>query len=242
MDSTTRHAPIRAAGTAAAALTATAGGGAPDRRLADDFFLMVHDDGGPRLTGRVLDLGVAGALIGELALHDAVGILDGLLRAGTLPPGADPLIARIHDRMRREREQLPVRDWLGYIAGTAVEDVGERLLAEGRLERTRSARWLTRRPDRWTPTARGRAGWPAVHVRVGVAEGTQDPRALMLFALAGTTGLNHDSLHSVMDRFRDPGAKERTLAPLAAYRPMLPELLTHIDTAVASAVASRRHT
>ena len=62
----------------------------------------------------------------------------------------------------------------------------------------------------------------------------------VLTALTALTGLNHPSLYSVTGLLRDPAAMARTLAPLAA-RPVLPDLLAHIQIAVASAVMSRRH-
>lgn len=237
MNTTSRPAPARHTGTAMRR-TVPAPGAAAARRLADDFFVMVHDEGNRRLTGRILGLGLAAALLGELALLDAVGIQDQVLRARAAPPAGDRLIAGIYSRVRSGPVR-PVRDWLDFAALTAVEDVSARLLAEGRIERTPPVLRLPGRAGRWRPTDSGRATWPAVRLNMQVHAGTEDPYPLMLFALTGITGLNHPSLYSVMGLLRDPGAMARILAPLAAAVPILPELLEHTRTAVASAVVTR---
>ncbi|MFD0636371.1 GPP34 family phosphoprotein [Catenulispora yoronensis] len=53
--------------------------------MADDFFLMVHDDlsGRPRLSDRILGLGLAGALLCELAILRAIDVEDGELTTST---------------------------------------------------------------------------------------------------------------------------------------------------------------
>lgn len=239
MDTTSRPASARYADTARRVQPVPARTGEPTRLLADDLFAMVHDEGRRRLTGRILSLGLASALLGELALLDAVDIKGDVLRERSLLRDADPLIAGIHNQVRIEPLR-PVRDWLDFIAGTATEDVGGRLLANGRMRRTPPTVRLPGRTDRWIPTDSGKATWPAVHLNMQVNAGTDDPYPLVLFALAGITGLNHPSLYSVTGLLRDPAAMARTLAPLAA-RPALADLLAHTQIAVASAVMSRHH-
>jgi hypothetical protein len=131
----------------------------------------------------------------ELALLDAVDIHNGMLRAGVSLAEADPLIVGIYEHVRFN-ERRPVRDWLDFIALTAVENAGGRLLAEGRIARTPPMLRLRGRNARWWPTDSGKASWPAVHLRMQVEAGTADPSPLMLLALTGITGLNHPSPHS----------------------------------------------
>lgn len=239
MDTASRPASAQYADTAQRVRPEPSRPGEVARRLADDLFVMVHDEGRRRLTGRILSLGLASALLGELALLDAVGIEGEVLREGLLPQGADPLVAGIYHQVRVESFR-PVRDWLDFIAGTATEYVGKRLLTNGRMTRTSPTLRLPGRADRWMPTDSGKATWPAVRLNMQVHAGTDDPYPLVLFALAGITGLNHPSLYSVSGLLRDPAAMARTLAPLAA-RPALADLLAHTRTAVASAVMTRHH-
>lgn len=207
-------------------------------RLADDFFVMVHDEGRPRLTGRVLSLGLAAALLGELALLGAIGFEDGTLFTRVMPLEAGPLTGGLFHQMQAEPRR-PVRDWLGYIGQSCVEDVGRRLLAIGRMQRTPPTLRLPGRTDRWTPTDRVMATWPAVDMNRKVCTGTTDPHQLMLFGLTAITGLAHPSMYSVQRMLQSQAALSAALAPLADHPP-LPDLLAHAQTAVASAVTSRR--
>jgi hypothetical protein len=207
-------------------------------RLADDFFVMVHDEGRPRLTGRLLSLGLGAALLGELALLGAIGIEDGTLFTRVMPLDAGSLAGGLFHQMQADRRR-PVRDWLGYIGQSSVEDVGRRLLAIGRMERTPPTLRLPGRTDRWAPTDRGRATWPAVDMNRKVCAGTTDPYQLMLFGLTAITGLAHPSMYSVQRLLQSQAALATALAPLADHPP-LPDLLAHTQTAVASAVTSRR--
>ena len=216
-------------------------------RLADDFFLMVHDDlsGRPRLSERILGLGLAAALLAELVVLRAIDVEKGAVRrlAERLPdpahPGTSALAEEVFGDIRAERS-LPVRDWLNYLGQGAPEGVARRLEAESLVYFKPSPLKALRRPGRWLPVAVHTAGWPAIDVKLKIYNGRVDQHTLMLFGLARATGLKHPSLWEVEDRLQDPAAWERTLRPLSTRNPPLMELLAHTEAAVGSAVTSGR--
>ncbi|NUR58993.1 MAG: GPP34 family phosphoprotein [Catenulispora sp.] len=216
-------------------------------RLADDFFLMVHDDlsGRPRLSDRIFGIGLAGALLSELVVLQAIDVVKGVVRqiADRLPAGdtdaASPLIADVFRDVQAE-QSLPVRDWLNYLSQRASDDVARRLEAEGLVYLKPSPFKALGRPGRWLPHDLASAGWPAIDVKLKIYNGRADQHTLMLFGLARATGLKHPSLWEVEDRLQDPAAWEQTLRPLADHHPSLLELLAHTEVVVGSAVTSGR--
>ncbi|WP_344662324.1 GPP34 family phosphoprotein [Catenulispora subtropica] len=210
--------------------------------MADDFFLMVHDDvpGRSRLSDRILGLGLAGALLGELAILGAIGIDDGSVKltGHALPP--DPLAADVYGDLMDEQPR-PVRDWLNYLAQQAPERVAKRLESENLVYFKAPRVRLPGIAGRWTPTDITTAGWPAIDVKLKVHNGHADVHHLMLFGLTRATGLNHPSLWEVRELLQDPAVLQQTLAPLRSSPPLL-ELLAQTEAAVGSAVTSQRIT
>lgn len=208
-------------------------------QLADDFFLMVHDDlsGRPRLSGRILGLGLAGALLGELALLGAVDVEDGdlVLTAGRPPQSvlAGEVLREVENEPR-----LPVRDWLNYLGPHATERVAGRLVVERLVYRRPSRLKVIGGAGRWLPTDMTTAGWPAIDVKLKVFNNRADAHHLMLLGLTRATGLSHPSLWEIRDRLLDPALLEQTLEPLV-QSPLL-GLLAHIEATVGSAVTSQR--
>jgi hypothetical protein len=210
--------------------------------LADDFFLMVHDDlsGHPRLPERILGLGLAGALLCELAVVGAVDVKDDVVVAATgWDPPTSSLAEEIHREIAGERQRLPVRDWLNYLATWAAERVAERMAAAGLVRRKSSRLKFLGVADRWTPIDTTTASWPAIDVKLKVHNGNAYTHHLVLFGLTRATGLRHPSLWEVQSRLEDPAALEETLEPLDGS-PSLRQLLAHTEAAVGSAVTSQR--
>ena len=210
--------------------------------LADDFFLMVHDDlsGHPRLPNRILGLGLAGALLCELAVVGAVDVENDVVTAGTgWKPPTSSLADEVYHEIADERLGLPVRDWLNYLATQAIERVAERMEAEGLVRRKPSRLKLLGVADRWTPIDSTTADWPAIDVKLKVYNGKADTHHLVLFGLTRATGLRHPSLWEVQSCLEDPAALDRTLEPLDGSPP-LRQLLAHTEAAVGSAVTSQR--
>lgn len=208
--------------------------------LADDFFLMVHDDisGKPRLPDRILGLGLAGALLGELAV---VGAIDVENEEVTLTGREPPPIALASEVFRElvAEPRLRVRDWLNYLSQRAPERVAGRLEAWGLMYLKPSRIPVLGGTGRWTPTEGTNAGWPAIDVKLKIYNGKADAHHLMLFGLTRATGLNHESLWEVRDRLQDPAHLEAALSPLDSG-PVLLDVLAHTEAAVGSAVTSQR--
>lgn len=208
-------------------------------RLADDFFFMVHDDvSGPRLPDRILGLGLAGALLGELGVLGAIKVDDGAVMLAPAQPPPDPLAAAVLAELQTERP-MPVRDWLNYLGQNALDRVAARLTAEDLVYLKPPRINILGRTGRWTPTDITTAGWPAIDVKLKVVNKHADAHHLMLFGLTRATGLNHPSLWEVRALLADGAAMDKTLAPLALSPPLL-DLLAHTEAAVGSAVTSQR--
>ena len=99
-----------------------AGGGTG--RLADDFFLMAHEEstGKPRLAERIAGLGLAAALLGELALADRVELREGTVAVLDSSPREDALSCRVLEFLKQE--QHPTRTWLAFFGRPLVALTG----------------------------------------------------------------------------------------------------------------------
>jgi len=104
--------------------------------LADDFWRLTHDDstGRPLLHARAVGLGLAAALLGELATSHHLTAADGRL---TILADKAPACSTAHvvlDELRAEADQgHSVRTWLTYLARTAPDRVAERLTRAGHV-------------------------------------------------------------------------------------------------------------
>src|SRR4029450_13069136 len=90
--------------------------------LADEFFLTAHDEVGTALLSpRVLGLGLAAAVLGELVFSHRVTIQSGVLRVVDRRPLDEPLAASVLYQLLQESGHGRVRDWMSYLAKTAQE-------------------------------------------------------------------------------------------------------------------------
>jgi hypothetical protein len=119
-------------------------------RLADDLYLMAHHErtGRPLLAPRAAGLGLAGGLLGELLLADALGICRGDVITGPAPPD-DVLADAILSQVAGEAAPRSVADWLAVLSRTAHGGVARRLEQAGYLVAVEARPW---RPSRWVPS------------------------------------------------------------------------------------------
>jgi hypothetical protein len=206
-------------------------------RVGDDLWLLAHNDvtGKPYLQPRPLGLGLAGALLAELALHGALTVAGEqiTLTARHRPPrGA--LAAQVLGLLASEREAHPVRDWLAYLARSAPADVAARLERSGYLAHDRGL--LPWRSGRWVPLERDSAFAPVLRARAALdASRPLTVHAGVLTGLAEACGL---------------GFRLAEYAPAHAIRPLgqvtgcldpsLADLIAQTRTAVDSAVLTHR--
>ena len=211
--------------------------------VADSFFLMVNDDplSRPRLSERILALGLAGALLAELLLYDGVVGIDkgNLVRTGSRHP-SDRLHAELCRAVEAETQPLPVRDWLQYLSLRAIDRVGQRLQARGVVQLKQSWLKVAGRAGRWVPAGTQIVNWPAIDVARKIYNGKADASTLLLFGLTHATGLDNPDLYLIRQLLTDPALLEQTLSPLANFDPALVGLLAHTEAAVGSAVTSQR--
>jgi hypothetical protein len=157
-------------------------------RLADDFYLMAHHErtGRSLLAPRAAGFGLAGGLLGELILADALGIYRGEVVIGPTPPG-DALAATITSQVAGEATRRPVADWLAFLSRIAPSAVAGRLEQAGYLVAIEARPW---RPSRWVPSDPDCAFAPVARVKAAL-DLTQpaDAQTVALAGLAAACGL-----------------------------------------------------
>jgi hypothetical protein len=208
--------------------------------LADEFFLIAWDTAGsgtPLLHPRATSLGLAGALLGELALEQRITIWRAEVRVTDPRPVGDPLGRRVLYEMINAPEHTDIRTWLAYLAKNSIAEVAARLIDVGLLRRTES-RLLWRKNVRYLSTNYVKGAWPAVRVEKMLVNGDRlTPADMALAALVESTGL----LDTILLDRRDRAVARRYLATfMATIPPPLRDLTGHVRAAVGDAVLSYR--
>lgn len=136
--------------------------------VADELYLLAHHEvtGKPLLERRPLSIGLAGGLLAELMLGGSISLRDdGAVMAHRAWP-RDDLGRRVRDQIVAEQEPEPVREWLLFLARSAVGDVARRLEQSGHLMRV--GRRVSWRPGRWVPVDDDWAVEAVLRVRVAL--------------------------------------------------------------------------
>jgi Golgi phosphoprotein 3 GPP34 len=160
--------------------------------IADDLFLVALDErtGRIRLHPRALGLGLAAALLAELALLDHVTYApSGQIKvsSGMATPAAVHH-ARMCDQLAAEPDH-PVPTWLSYFAQTAPDVVAARLVARGFL-RKEASRGILRSKEAYLATDGSALAWRTL--RMANIIGKRDVRNWedgVLVTLLDATGL-----------------------------------------------------
>ncbi|MEV0230602.1 GPP34 family phosphoprotein [Nonomuraea sp. NPDC050786] len=200
--------------------------------LADDFFLVSWDttgSGKPRLHVQGIALGLAGALIGELVLHQRVTV------QGTRLAVADPrqIMENVADKALADIGNSPhhtdVRTWLAYLARRSVDDVSGRLVATGLLERE-TPKLLKRKQCRFFSTDFSKAMWPATRLRLALVRWEPlSPQDMALAALVDAC----DMTDTVLD---DPADRRLARQYLTRLQDAIPRPLGDLSRQVSAAV------
>ena len=205
-------------------------------RLADDLYLVAHHEqtGKPHLQPRALGLGLAGTLLAELMLSRSIRLWRGVITAADGILRGDDLARSVLGQVASEREHLPPRDWLLYLARTAAGDVARRLEQSGYL--TRVSTWRFGRGERWVPVDADCAFAPLVRVRsVLGASGPVTVQSAVLAGLATACGMGHQ-----LSMYLPPNARPRLDEAVGQLDPGLRDLIAQTRAAVDSALLSHR--
>jgi hypothetical protein len=206
-------------------------------RLADDLWLVAHHEitGKPHLQPRAAGVGLAGGLLAELMLAGGVRLWRGMIVPAGDPVSRDGLARAVLVQVTSEREYLPPRDWLLFLARTAAADVATRLEQAGYLTRApgRRRRW---RGERWVPVDPDTAFAPLVRVKAALS--SSGPLAAQNAALGGLAiacGLGHQ-----LSLYLPPGGCRRLDLAVQRLEPDLRELIAQTQAVVDSALLAHR--
>jgi hypothetical protein len=205
--------------------------------VADDLWLLAHSDvtGKPYIQPRPLGLGLAGGLLAELVVADALVVAgDQITVTARYRLPGEALARQVLGFLAGEREGHPVRDWLAYLARIAPAGVASRLTAAGYL--VPAGRWVPWRGARWVPADRDSAFAPLLRARAALdASRPLGVHAGVLTGLGDACGL---------------GFRLAEYAPVHGVRPVdqvtaqlgpsLGDLIAQTKTAVDSAVLAHR--
>jgi len=108
--------------------------------LPDELLLLAYDDaaGKPLIATVTLDLGLAGALLAELALAGRVTVENKKLVVLDPSPVDDPITEAALDRLRAATKPRRPQDWLGPLAKGVRAKILDRLVETGVVEREES--------------------------------------------------------------------------------------------------------
>jgi Golgi phosphoprotein 3 (GPP34) len=204
--------------------------------VGDAFFRVAHNDvsGRPRLSTRVLSVGLAAALVGELVTLRQVEVRDELRVVDRRPP-RDALAHTVLEELVAQRRPLPVRVWLSYLADSAYDRVADRLTRAGQLTPQRSGvpwgRGVT-----YVPTDMNVAAVPRALLSQKLRRGVElEYDDVCLAGLVLATGLDVSLLDGA-----EPVASERLRWAVSQLWPPMLRLVQHTQAAVGDAVLSHR--
>jgi hypothetical protein len=223
-------------------------------RIGDDLYLIAHHEvsGRPFLHPRAIGLGLAGALLAELALPGLIrvwpeAVVTVLARADKPPelpadrrayparlPIQDGLARAVIGQILAEPDRHPAKDWLQLLARTATRDVAHRLERAGYLGQAWSRRpW---RGQRWVPVDPDCAFAPFYRIA-----GALDPARQATVIGTTVAGLGVAcGLGSRLAQFGPPGGLRHLDECVRQLKPDLRELIAQTQAAVDSAVLSHR--
>lgn len=208
--------------------------------LADEYFLLAHRDydGRPRLSSPAMTLGLAGALLIELALHRRIRINPQQLELVVANPDQPPPDATSHavmDQLAAEPEIMSISTWLKFLGQTSNQRVADRLVRAGMVRPQLSGPpW--RRTVLHPPLDVNEAILPAVRIR-GIAA-RREPVELsdaLLTGLAAATGLDSFLLQDL-----DADSRQFLREVIHQLPKPLMCLVAETKAAVGAAVLARR--
>jgi hypothetical protein len=203
-------------------------------RVADELYLIAHHEltGRAHLAPRAVGLGLAGALLAELVLADAITIVLGVVASVRPDQAGDQLTAAVAAQIAAEHT-YPVADWLAFLGRTAPGDVASRLAHAGYLADPPRRSW---RAARWVPVDPDCAFAPVARLNAALdLSRPGDGQALALAGLAAACGLGPR-----LFLYLPPGARARIDALVPVLGPGLGEVIAQTQAAVDAALLAHR--
>ena len=203
-------------------------------RVADELYLIAHHEltGRPHLAPRAVGLGLAGALLAELVLADAITIEAGTVTSAWPEQAGDRFTAAVAARIAGEHTH-PVADWLAFLARTAAGDVAARLADAGYLAQPSRRSW---RAARWVPADPDCAFVPVARLNAALdLSRPGDGQVVALGGLAAACGLGPR-----LYLYLPPGARARINALVGLLGPGLGEVIAQTQAAVDAALLAHR--
>lgn len=205
--------------------------------LADDFFLIAHDDRNGRslLHPRATDLGLAGALLGELVLERRLSIDGQWLGVINSDPPPDPLAHTNLATIIAEPQHREVRTWLAFFGQSAVDAIGQRMIRTGLVQQIQVRR-LLKSTTRYVPLDINLPAGRVVRLRRLLT--SPEPMRVADTTLAGLAEVTGLSGHILWDADQASIKRVRTL--INGLPPPLRELIMQVEAAIGDAVLSQR--
>jgi hypothetical protein len=228
--------PARPSGWQAPGRTSRASSGWP--LLADDLFQIMHDDGNApgrlRTSPRTAALGLAGALLAELAFAERIALRGDTVTVIDVTAPPDVAAHLVLADIAGEVVEHPVSTWVHYLADTAYRRVAHRLVRRGRIREEVHLRWL-RRTSAFVPVDLNQAAWPAARLSTQYVKGRLHTLDCVLSGLVCAVGLQHHV-------FFDLAEHELAAVPnvLEMVPPPLPALVRLVHATVGQAVMAAR--
>ena len=206
--------------------------------LADELFLIGHDQytGKARVGDSVLDTGLAGAILGELALANRIFVdEDTQIFVNDRGATASSELTRAAS-MLKQRVVHPVRAWVEYLRDSARELIAPRVLNSGLLEQV-SRRGMLKQVVRYPARDRITALTPEVRLRYMVGHPAElDEQTALLGCLVRAAGLDF-VLGGGTGREVREGLEQMSML----LKPNLRGLIVGVDAAIAQlALRGRR--
>ncbi|GAB3232323.1 hypothetical protein GCM10027447_28040 [Glycomyces halotolerans] len=196
----------------------------------------------PIVRPRIIGLGLAACLLGQLIAFRQVQVVDrALVMSYTSQPPKTVLALEIWEAVKAESSPQPVKTWLRYLAergmgsGGIFTRVVDRMVSRGHITVERHG--ILGRRLAYVPANRTAAAWPLARVRQGI---NRDDSARLSGRDAFLAGLL--TRMGLGSRLVDTDAgKDRLRAAVAELEPAVQSLLDHLDAAVGEAAMTQRH-
>jgi hypothetical protein len=206
--------------------------------LADELFLVGHDPytGKTRVSDGALDTGLAGAVLGELALADRIYVDDDtVVQVRDQRPHGERVSDAALAEILKQNDLHPVRAWVEYLRDHARTMVAPRLVHTGLIERVQT-RSMLKQIVRYPATDPLRAAGPEARLRYMLDHpGNIDVQTGVLAGFVVGVGLDF-----VLGGASAREVRDGLTRMLRIVRPDLRSLIVGVESAVAAIALSAR--